>query len=161
MSNNYTMLPTSGEPVKTKSNAYHDGRGDTRSQGEQLADSLDCPVLVLDTTDGNRVVQLVTPTCPEDHRNRRRACHTCGSIRGAKRVPIDQLWPHHREAVDAWRERFRVIGGVTYLTDEVDDGSCPICNADIGPSTTFPWHGADEDCRALQPPLTSEEVSHD
>ncbi len=30
---------------------------------------------------------------------------------------------------------------------------CPICGADIGPSSTFPWHLEDEDCRAVRDPL--------
>lgn len=30
---------------------------------------------------------------------------------------------------------------------------CGSCGADIGPSATFPWHEADEDCRALRDPV--------
>lgn len=31
--------------------------------------------------------------------------------------------------------------------------SCPTCNADLGPSTTWLWHHAAEDCRAIREPL--------
>lgn len=30
--------------------------------------------------------------------------------------------------------------------------SCGSCGADIGPSDSYPWHGADEDCRAVREP---------
>lgn len=28
---------------------------------------------------------------------------------------------------------------------------CGCCNADLGPSTTYPWHYEHEDCRAIRP----------
>ena len=31
---------------------------------------------------------------------------------------------------------------------------CGGCGADLGPSQTYPWHEADEDCRAIRPPVT-------
>jgi hypothetical protein len=30
--------------------------------------------------------------------------------------------------------------------------SCGCCGADLGPSTTYPWHYEDEDCRAIRKP---------
>jgi hypothetical protein len=30
---------------------------------------------------------------------------------------------------------------------------CGSCGADIGPSSTYPWHYADEDCRAIKEPV--------
>lgn len=32
--------------------------------------------------------------------------------------------------------------------------SCGSCGADIGPSSTFPWHTEDDDCRAIRSPVT-------
>lgn len=31
--------------------------------------------------------------------------------------------------------------------------SCTICEAEIGPSTQYPWHLASEDCRAVREPV--------
>ena len=43
------------------------------------------------------------------------------------------------------------IAGTTY--DSADDvGSCGGCGADLRPSTSFPWHYPDEDCRAIRQP---------
>ena len=32
-------------------------------------------------------------------------------------------------------------------------GSCPTCNADLGPSSSYPWHLPEEDCRAVRGPV--------
>lgn len=32
---------------------------------------------------------------------------------------------------------------------------CGSCGSDIGPSTSYPWHWADEDCRSVRPPIAS------
>ena len=32
-------------------------------------------------------------------------------------------------------------------------GSCPTCNADLGPSSSYPWHLPEEDCRAIRQPI--------
>lgn len=34
--------------------------------------------------------------------------------------------------------------------------SCGSCGADFGPSSSYPWHLEDEDCRAIRPPVTPE-----
>lgn len=36
--------------------------------------------------------------------------------------------------------------------------SCGSCNADLGPSSTFPWHYPDEDCRAVREPDVAGEA---
>lgn len=41
----------------------------------------------------------------------------------------------------------------TSTADPDDDGSCPSCGANIGPCADYPWHEADEDCRALRQPV--------
>lgn len=33
---------------------------------------------------------------------------------------------------------------------------CGSCGADIGPSSSFPWHDEDEDCRSIRQPLRKE-----
>ena len=47
------------------------------------------------------------------------------------------------------------------LTDEeqewLEEGECPICGADYGPSDSFPWHWPHEDCRAIRKPLNRVE----
>lgn len=30
---------------------------------------------------------------------------------------------------------------------------CGTCGGDVGPSSTFPWHYEDEDCRAVREPI--------
>lgn len=39
-------------------------------------------------------------------------------------------------------------------TTETINETCGSCNADIGPSATYPWHNEDEDCRAVRQPIT-------
>jgi hypothetical protein len=39
-----------------------------------------------------------------------------------------------------------------YTPLEVNE-ECGSCGADIGPSSTFPWHSDEEDCRACREPL--------
>lgn len=39
--------------------------------------------------------------------------------------------------------------------------SCGSCGADIEPSTVYPWHREDEDCRAVRGPLTVAQVIAD
>jgi len=34
--------------------------------------------------------------------------------------------------------------------------SCGSCEADLGPSTSYPWHHEGEDCRAVREPVTPE-----
>jgi len=34
--------------------------------------------------------------------------------------------------------------------------SCGSCGGDIGPSASFPWHWAEEDCRNLRQPISRE-----
>jgi hypothetical protein len=34
--------------------------------------------------------------------------------------------------------------------------SCGCCEADLGPSLTYPWHLEDEDCRVIRQPITAE-----
>ena len=35
---------------------------------------------------------------------------------------------------------------------------CPICGADIGPSSLFVWHFEEEDCRAIRDPLIAPTI---
>lgn len=40
--------------------------------------------------------------------------------------------------------------GVPELPSE---GDCSVCNAALGPTTDFPWHYPNEDCRAIREPV--------
>ncbi len=33
-----------------------------------------------------------------------------------------------------------------------DEDSCQSCGAELGPSSTYPWHFVDEDCRIVREP---------
>lgn len=51
-------------------------------------------------------------------------------------------------------ERMQEVGPQEINSDE----ACESCGADIGPSTSFPWHWGDEDCRAIQEPITQTDI---
>lgn len=52
-----------------------------------------------------------------------------------------------------WREAAKIDAEATPRE------TCGSCGADIGRSIDFPWHGADEDCRALKQPVGSADTS--
>jgi hypothetical protein len=38
-----------------------------------------------------------------------------------------------------------------------EDEDCGSCGARIGPNGAFPWHLPDEDCRAIRPPVLTDQ----
>jgi hypothetical protein len=70
---------------------------------------------------------------------------------------------HDLQIVGAIEGEHRLIapcesGNAAYAADLIGDDSCGSCGAAIGPNSGFPWHNADEDCRALRPPVVDEIV---
>ena len=47
------------------------------------------------------------------------------------------------------KDRLATVGA------DPDEYECPICNAEYGPSDSYPWHWPDEDCRAIREPLAT------
>jgi hypothetical protein len=53
-----------------------------------------------------------------------------------------------------WRPevRVRVEAELRAIGADQSEGDCPVCGADYGPSTTYPWHWPKEDCRRIRAP---------
>lgn len=46
------------------------------------------------------------------------------------------------------------------MDDKALNESCGSCGADIGQSLEFPFHGEDEDCRAVRGPISNDGPTH-
>ena len=65
---------------------------------------------------------------------------------------FDDCTPLDDAEIDELCERLNCDVEVTDGPDE----DCGSCGVHLGPSTSFPWHGEDEDCRSIHEPIKEE-----
>jgi hypothetical protein len=72
------------------------------------------------------------------------------AVRLAYEIAEEDIWPLWRVGDSLYDDGQELRGKVQCVPYE---GSCGCCNADLAPSTTYPWHYRDDECRATRQPL--------